>query len=280
MISPEFEHLLRDGYSFRGNHIRIINFLGGKEVTAENIWTGTDVPRGRVYEFLDDLVDWGFIEIIPGKPRKFKLRNPRKALEIAVSKKEKELTQIQRRSLEIAKTLEWVESVEGSKFQILESSEEYYSRMREMVFAGNKFRVMVRKPLLVLASARQTAWKRRFYEAFIERIEDGLTVEYLFSFDRLMQAIEQKENRDQVLNELEIISEKIDLRFIPEGSTILTVAGNRVLFGFIDPAGNQVETSVYVESKEAGLSFNEAFDRVFERAKRVDKEVIQRLSMM
>ena len=37
MLDPEFEKLLREGYEFRGNHIRILEFLGGKEASAEEI---------------------------------------------------------------------------------------------------------------------------------------------------------------------------------------------------------------------------------------------------
>lgn len=279
MLDPEFEKLLREGYGFRGNHIRILGFLGGKEATAEEIWSNTEVPRGRVYEFLDSLLGWGFIEVIPGKPRKYRLRNPRKALEIAISKKEKEITEIQRRSIEIAKNLEWVESVKGLKIQVLGSSQDYYSRMREMVFSGNRFRAMVRRPLLFLASARQTAWKRRFYEALVERAGDGLKVDYIFPLDTLMRIIEERENRDSVLHELEGLLGRIDLRYVESGSHILTLAGSRALLGFSDPVEDHVERSVYLESKEIGTSFQEAFDSVFQHARKVDKELIQKLSM-
>jgi len=279
MLDPEFEKLLREGYEFRGNHIRILEFLGGKEASAEEIWSSTEVPRGRVYEFIQDLMGWGFIEVIPGKPRKYKLRNPRKALEIAVSRKEKEITQIQRRSLEIGRTLEWVESVKGLKVQVLHGSQEYYSRMREMVYSGNRFRAMVRKPLVFLKSARQTAWKRRFYEALMERAELDLKVEYIFPLDALMGIIGERENRDSVVKEIEEIFKKIDVRYTPSGSHILALAGNRILLGFMDPVEDQIESSIYIESKEVGLSFQESFDSVFQKARKVDMELVQKLSM-
>ena len=279
MIDPEFEKLLRKGYGFRGNHIRILGYLGGKEASAEEIWTDTEVPRGRVYEFLEDLVEWGFVEVIGGKPRGYRLRNPRKALEMAISKKEKEITDIQRRSLEIAKTLEWVEGVEGFKVQVLGSSQEYYLKMREMAFTGNRFRAMVRKPLICLASARQTVWKRRFYEALMEQIDADLKVEYLFPLDILTKIIGGRENRDAVLNELEGILERVDLRHTPMSGQIMALAGNRVLLGFADPAERQVEKSIYIESKEAAVAFQEVFDSVFQGSRKVDMELIHKLSM-
>jgi len=277
-MDAEFEKLLRQGYGLRDNHIRIMDFLAGREASAEAIWRGTKVPRGRIYEFLGGLERWGFIEVAGGKPRRFKLRNPRRAMEMAIGRKEKEITQIQRRSLEIARNLEWVESVEGLKIQVIQNSQEYYSRLREMVFSGNRFRTMVKKPLIFLASARQTAWKRRFYEALVERGKGDLKVEYLFPLDNLLGILE-RENRDLVLNELEEVLEYIDLKYVPTGGNSMALAGNRVLFGFTDPVERQVERSVYIESKEMGKGFQEVFDSVFGRAQKVDSDLIQRLSM-
>ena len=148
-----------------------------------------------------------------------------------------------------------------------------------MVFSGNRFRAMVRKPLIVLASARQTAWKRRFYEALMERSGD-MKIEYLFPLDALVNIIEARENRDSVLNELEGALGSMDLRYTPTGGKCIALAGSRVLLGFLDPEEGQVERGVYIESKEVGLAFQEVFDSVFAKSQKVDKELIQKLGMM
>ena len=51
-----FEKLLED-YGLRENHILIMKAVQDKELTAEEICSKTGIPRGRVYEFLNFLVD-------------------------------------------------------------------------------------------------------------------------------------------------------------------------------------------------------------------------------
>lgn len=48
---------------------------------AKEIASRSGVPKNRVYDRMDELEDRGFVEIIPGKPKKYRAVNPRMVLE-------------------------------------------------------------------------------------------------------------------------------------------------------------------------------------------------------
>ena len=52
--------------------------------TAPDLAEATGIPRARIYSVLDDLSDDGYVEVIPGRPKKFQPKPPEVILDNAV----------------------------------------------------------------------------------------------------------------------------------------------------------------------------------------------------
>lgn len=67
--------------------------LGHGAVEARAISRGADVPSGRVYDALHSLADMGAVEVVPGRPKRFKALAPQVALGELLSRRRVEMDQ-------------------------------------------------------------------------------------------------------------------------------------------------------------------------------------------
>ncbi len=51
--------------------------------TAPDLVEATGVPQARIYGVLDDLAAYGYVEVIPGRPREYQPKSPATILELA-----------------------------------------------------------------------------------------------------------------------------------------------------------------------------------------------------
>lgn len=244
MLDSEFRLLLKKEYGFRENHLVLLDYFFKKKdapLSAEELWKSTDVPRGRVYDFLNELVDWGFLEVEYGKPKTYKLREVKKALQSAMERRERRLTEVEKKTIEISNRLQrlWTSEIDRSEVRLLGSAQEYYLKLREMVLGAMEIKLMVRKPALFLFSERDTAWKRRYYEALTEKVNaNQLKLQYLFSCRSLERIALEKENRDLVIKEMTdwMKNKNIDAKSIfraPSSSTFWLKNGRSLFFKFL-----------------------------------------------
>lgn len=61
----------------------LAHLLRAGRTTAPDISEATGIPRARVYGVLDSLADYGFIKVIPGRPKEYQPKPPAKILERA-----------------------------------------------------------------------------------------------------------------------------------------------------------------------------------------------------
>jgi sugar-specific transcriptional regulator TrmB len=66
---------LRKDFDLKENHITILDTLFSKDMTADEICKKTGIPKGRIYEFLNYLVDVDLVSKIRAVPAKYTVAN-------------------------------------------------------------------------------------------------------------------------------------------------------------------------------------------------------------
>ncbi|QLK27061.1 TrmB family transcriptional regulator [Natrinema zhouii] len=61
----------------------LAHLLSAGRTTAPNVSEATGIPKARVYGVLDSLADYGFIKVIPGRPKQYQPKSPEEILERA-----------------------------------------------------------------------------------------------------------------------------------------------------------------------------------------------------
>ncbi|MFC4245638.1 TrmB family transcriptional regulator [Natribaculum luteum] len=61
----------------------LAHLLSAGRTTAPDISEATGIPNARVYGVLDSLADYGFIKVIPGRPKQYQPKSPEEILERA-----------------------------------------------------------------------------------------------------------------------------------------------------------------------------------------------------
>jgi len=66
---------LREYYNLKERHIEIIRALNEKELSADEISKKTGIPKGRIYDFLNEMLEIGLINKINTSPALFNTKN-------------------------------------------------------------------------------------------------------------------------------------------------------------------------------------------------------------
>ncbi|SER82348.1 TrmB family transcriptional regulator [Natrinema salaciae] len=61
----------------------LAHLLSAGRTTAPNVSEATGIPKARVYGVLDSLSEYGFIKVIPGRPKQYQPKSPAEILERA-----------------------------------------------------------------------------------------------------------------------------------------------------------------------------------------------------
>lgn len=290
MLDSEFRMLLKKEYGFRENHLAILDFLfqnKGKRFSAEQLWNKTEVPKGRIYDFLNELIDWGFLEVKYTKPKTYALRELKEALQSAIKLKEKSLNDVERKTIDIANKLEriWVSELgtKEPKVQLFASAEECYLKLREIVQDSREIKISARTPILFLATERNTLWRWRYYETLLDGIESNkLKLKYAFSLKNTLEITKRKENLAEVLKNIQDIQSNpnVEARAVA-GSAVssLALTDKRALIGFTSPKENMVTSALYIESPQIVTLLNQIYDANFAEASPIDEKIIREFSL-
>lgn len=66
---------LKENYCLKDRHIAILRALNSKDMIAENIAEITNIPKGRIYDFINELFNLGLIVKIKSNPAVFSIKN-------------------------------------------------------------------------------------------------------------------------------------------------------------------------------------------------------------
>ncbi len=71
---------LQDGFGLKNQHIEILKALQFEALSAEKICDTTKISPGRIYLFLNELLDSGLIQKTPRKPYVYWMENPKEKI--------------------------------------------------------------------------------------------------------------------------------------------------------------------------------------------------------
>jgi sugar-specific transcriptional regulator TrmB len=66
------------------------HLLRAGRTTAPDIAAATGIPKARIYGVLESLADYGFIEVIPGRPKQYQPKSPEEILDRATENRRQE----------------------------------------------------------------------------------------------------------------------------------------------------------------------------------------------
>ena len=98
----------------------LAHLLSAGRTTAPNVSEATGIPKARIYGVLDSLADYGYIEVIPGRPKQYQPKSPAEILERAKENR--------RQAYE-----DYCNEVEGLREEFLEEFRPLYERADEDV---------------------------------------------------------------------------------------------------------------------------------------------------
>lgn len=285
-FDSEFRSLLKKEFDFKENHLILLEYMFNKKgkATAEELWENTEVPKGRIYDFLNDLTDWGFLEVDYSRPRGYVLKEPKEALMLAIRRKERQLTEIEKRVLGFANSLENIWRIErGDTHPIMElvpTADEFYLRMITMLLDTREAKLSKKTPSLILESERYTPLRRRYYNTLISRVNSNeLKIKYLFPIKATLELAKLDENKN-ILNEIEFARKhkNMDVRYtdLPSVNSLI-IAGEKCLLGFTSPKEKVVAKGIYFESEDISKLFHNMFDRIFEESSPLDEKFIKEI---
>jgi hypothetical protein len=232
---------------------------------------------------LNDLVDWGFLDVEYKKPKTYSIRNLKEALQNAINRKERKLTQTEKKTLEVANKIEKAWRAElGEKtgsITIISSPEEFYIKAREMLMDSTTAKISERTPLLFLSTERNSTWRRRTYEIMIDMTESKrLDLKYIFSLENVRKVASESENADEVIKSLKgaLENENLACRYVKgTGIESMLIVKDRALLGMVSPKTGSVENGLYIESKEMVDSLDKMYDLIFEEAEPLGLKALQ-----
>jgi predicted transcriptional regulator len=70
--------ILRKEFGLKEKHIIIMKALEGRRLRADKLCKATDIPQGRIYEYLNDLVEFGVVEKEGKKPATYTISDIKK----------------------------------------------------------------------------------------------------------------------------------------------------------------------------------------------------------
>ncbi|MFH0715050.1 MAG: helix-turn-helix domain-containing protein, partial [Candidatus Diapherotrites archaeon] len=99
-----------------------------KETEAPEISRVAQVPKTRVYDVLDRLTKKGLVIEIFGRPKKYRVVEPKEALDVLVKRKKEEVKALEEKSSELkalAEGFEDVEEEEGEKVMKVKDKQDF-----------------------------------------------------------------------------------------------------------------------------------------------------------
>src|SRR3989344_6977948 len=71
---------LQDGFDLKSQHIEILKALQFEALSAEKVCELAKIPPGRIYLFLNELLDSGLIQKTTKKPYVYWMENPKEKI--------------------------------------------------------------------------------------------------------------------------------------------------------------------------------------------------------
>ncbi len=283
---------LRKNFQLKENHILIIRALVEKKLTAEGICEKTGIPKGRIYELLNELISLKLIQRKRGTPSYYVIEdlesNTLKFLRSCFDN----LMERQQRVISLL-------SKEGQKVEVVTDREKCIFLLREALSKDNDFRVvfgsksvpfffypeenkkylMVRKEFskkreTLLGDGRNVILVK---DSYIDACRKGKKFKFLITEDAfklhmklLSGALRKRELREVMLNIRKYLQRyRIGLR-VTKGHIFNYIysTNSETFIIFFSPS---MVIGLLIKSRNAANAFSEMFDDVYKKSSPVER---------
>ncbi|MFC1698030.1 helix-turn-helix domain-containing protein, partial [Nanoarchaeota archaeon] len=189
---------MKNSFGLKQNHIGILNYLLYEDLAAGSISKKTKIPLGRIYDFLNDLINWRLIAKKRGKPAKYTMQDPKMRI----------LDFLKRQSDNFAekelKVTEMLRDEGGEDIEVINDSNQFTFALMKALAKYNHFRIIDRYQALpyilypqdekdymkmrevisknrITLSGRSPEVAVMFFKAFKEAYQSGKKFEYITS---------------------------------------------------------------------------------------------------
>ncbi|MBI1974111.1 hypothetical protein HYS54_04830 [Candidatus Micrarchaeota archaeon] len=279
-LDVETVNLLKKEFGFTENHLFIYDYLLQKrEATAEEVFRNAEVPKGRVYEFLNDLAESGFVTEIYGRPKRYQFKPPVQAFRDALTLKESHLLEVERDAIRIASKLGSIESVAGeTTIQLVNDFEEYVSLNLKDLLSSSASRTVGASAVSIITRDElpNSTHYNLFIRAYLDRITAGdANVKLIFASDLLANMAKGK-NHPYTRNLSELLRyPKLKMRYSTEEKMEAFLR-----FQVFDQSiylRYAPDKWVYIQSPKIAEKFITLYDHFFEGCKPVDQAFVEAL---
>ena len=202
MLDSASVTLLKTDFGFTEAELLVHNYLLEKDkAAAETICKETRVPKGRIYDVLNSLIENGFIEVTYARPKKYFVSDPVKSFSNALNIKERKLSNLEREAMTVAKKLvSQKKSKSIESMELITDAKEFYSKVSKEVLSSSTIRIVSRsKSTLILrgAFAENEAVNmpyRMMITNMLDKICSGnINAKYIISKEHLSSLLNSKE---------------------------------------------------------------------------------------
>jgi len=130
---------LKQGFGLKSKHILILEALYEKKLGAEEICKTTNIPQGRIYAYLNELLEMRLINRTPKKPYSYSLENIRDNVTHFLKLRLDDLARKQERIIDIIEEKNPLEEIE-----IVNNGDEFAFKLMQIIAETSQLKTIVR----------------------------------------------------------------------------------------------------------------------------------------
>ena len=132
----DYYTILRKEFGIREKEISILRAIEASKLSAKQICDATGIPKGRVYEHLNSLLEKGLIERSAKKPYSYFISDTRGNILVFMKERIDSMVKAQ------SEIIEMMEKAGGEHIEKIESSEKFTYTHLNMISSSNDFRMI------------------------------------------------------------------------------------------------------------------------------------------
>ncbi|MBN1376877.1 hypothetical protein JW949_00935 [Candidatus Woesearchaeota archaeon] len=126
-------------FSLKFRYLLILEQLYNKSLSAHDISKLTNIPMGRIYSFLNELLSWGLIEKTSQRPALYTMTNPQENITNFMKYKFDDLVEKEKKILDYMQKKESIENIE-----IIHNGDDFTFKQIQLLAECRKIRTVVR----------------------------------------------------------------------------------------------------------------------------------------
>lgn len=288
---------LEQDFGLKENHIRIIEALNEKNLTADEICQKTKIPKGRVYDFLNELIERHLVQKEDGRPSLYGIKDLKQSI---LDFLKYEFENNSRKESELLSLLSSKE--DAQKIELIDNREKYDLEMISLLSKGKSFKIMLRQLSLswfifprdidAFLEIRTNINKRRRaasstreeysipkYRAYCNVYESGRPIEYIMTDEALAEYVKMlreeygikhvREWASDIVKELRRFK-NVKIWIIPNHYSVFTTQmSEKEVISALIHAG--LLSAMKIRSPEVVKLYEKSFDEMKDKSKQIQE---------